>query len=69
MVVKLKFDFKECIRQRLLRKVPKSNRKAERSLETAYNWQDEAKKNLAAGSFNSCLIKQQNKIFLKYGLK
>ncbi len=56
MVMRLKFDFKECIRQRLLRKVPESNRKAEKSLETAYNWLDEAKKNLAADSFNSCLI-------------
>jgi len=66
MVVKLKFDFKECIRQRLLRKVPRSNRKAEKSLETAYNWLDEAKKNLAAGSFNSCLINNKIRFSCKY---
>ena len=54
--MKLRFDFYECLKQGLLRKIPKSRQKAKNSIETAYKWLEEAEKNLASGSFNSCLL-------------
>lgn len=33
--MKLKFDFNECLKQGLLRKIPKSRQKAKNSIETA----------------------------------
>lgn len=53
---KLKFDYEECVRKGLLRRVPKSGRKAEESIKTAYKWLEEAEKNLQSESFNSCLL-------------
>jgi uncharacterized protein (UPF0332 family) len=56
MVKKLKFDYVECLRKGLLRKIPKSTSKAEQSIKTAYKWLEEAEKNLQNESFNSCLL-------------
>ena len=54
--MKLKFDFNECLKQGLLRRIPRSKQKAENSVETAYKWLDEAEKNFASSAFNSCLL-------------
>jgi len=43
----LKFDYKVCLKQGLLRKVPKSKQKAQNSIFAANKWLDEAKNNLA----------------------
>ena len=56
MVKKLKFDYAECLRKELLRKIPKSGSKAEQSTKTAYKWLEEAEINLINKSFNSCLL-------------
>jgi uncharacterized protein (UPF0332 family) len=56
MVRKLKFDYKECLRLGLLRKIPASKEKAERSIETASKWIDEAARNLENNSFNSSVL-------------
>lgn len=52
----LKFDYAECLRKGLLRKIPSSNRKAKQSIETAHKWLEEAEKNLLNESLNSCLL-------------
>ncbi|MCK4836797.1 MAG: HEPN domain-containing protein [Candidatus Aminicenantes bacterium] len=56
MVRKLKFDFNECLKKGLLRRIPKSVQKANSSLKAANKWIEEADKNLASDSLNSCLI-------------
>jgi len=56
MVRKLNFDYKECLKKGLLRKIPKSKAKSEKSIRTAFKWLEEAEKNLASDSFNSCLL-------------
>lgn len=53
---KLKFDFNECLKKGLLRKIPESRVKAENSIKTAYKWLEEAQKNFKSESFNSCLL-------------
>lgn len=52
----LKFDSKDCLKQALLRKIPKSKHKSQNSINAADKWLEEAKKNFSAGSLNSCLI-------------
>lgn len=52
----MKFDYKVCLKQGLLRKVPKSKQKAQNSIFAANKWLDEAKNNLAGGSLNSCVL-------------
>lgn len=50
------FDFSKCLKQGLLRKIPRSKQKSESSIKTAEKWIDESKKNLDSESYNSCLI-------------
>lgn len=53
---KLRFDYAECLKKGLLRKIPSSRHKAEQSIETAQDWLADASKNLESESFNSCLL-------------
>lgn len=57
MVRKLKqFDFHDCVKKRLLRKVPPSEEKAEGSMKAAGKWLEEAEKDLDGEAFNSSHI-------------
>ena len=53
---KLKFDYNECLKKDLLKRIPKSTIKAENSIRTAKKWLEEANKNLEHGSYNSCIL-------------
>ncbi|MCD6484876.1 MAG: HEPN domain-containing protein [Candidatus Odinarchaeota archaeon] len=55
MVRKLN-DYEDCISRGLLRRVPPSKEKANKSIETAEDWLNEARKSLMADAFNSSLI-------------
>ncbi|MCP2520901.1 hypothetical protein NLD30_10735 [SCandidatus Aminicenantes bacterium Aminicenantia_JdfR_composite] len=46
----MKFDFNECLKKGLLRKIPESGVKAENSIKTAYKWLQEAQKNFKSES-------------------
>lgn len=50
------YDFYDCIRENLLRKIPPSKEKAEGSIKTARKWFEEAGKNLKGGAFNSSVM-------------
>lgn len=57
MVMNLKqYDYYDCIKEKLLRKIPPSKEKAEGSIRTAYKWLEEAEKNLKGEAFNSSVI-------------
>ena len=56
MVRTLKLSYEECLKQGLLRKIPKSRQKAEESVKTLQRWLSESKINLTSGSYNSCLL-------------
>jgi len=55
-VKKLKFNYKECLKLGLLRKIPVSKEKADKSIETADRWINEAAQNLKNKSFNSSVL-------------
>src|SRR3989338_4172115 len=64
MVEKLnRYDFHDCIREKLLRKIPPSEEKEEGSIKTARKWLLEAKKNLKGEAFNSALMSTYLAIF------
>ena len=56
MVRNLKFDYNECLRLGLLKKIPPSIDKAMNSLKAADKWLAETEINIKAKSFNSALI-------------
>ncbi|MBU4501226.1 MAG: HEPN domain-containing protein, partial [Nanoarchaeota archaeon] len=57
MVKNLKqYNYYDCIRGKLLRKIPSSKEKAEGSIKTARKWLEEAEKNLKGKAFNSSVI-------------
>ena len=56
MVKKLKFDYNECLRLELLRKIPSSKEKADNSIKTAERWIKESSINLKNSSFNSSVL-------------
>lgn len=54
MVKELKqFDYHDCIKENLLRKIPRSKEKAEGSIKAAIKWVDEAEKDFKGKAFNS----------------
>ena len=50
------FDFDDCIREGLLRKIPPSKEKAEGSIKAAGRWLEEAETNLKNGTLNSAAL-------------
>lgn len=50
------YDYYDCIKEKLLRKIPVSKEKAEGSIRTAFKWLEEAEKNLKNETFNSSVI-------------
>lgn len=52
----MRFDYNECIKKGLLRKIPPSKGKAERSIEKAKGWLQESEKNIEAGAHNSAVL-------------
>ena len=64
MVKKLKqYDFYDCIKEKLLRKIPPSKEKAEGSIKTARKWLSETEKNLKGEAFNSSVMSSYLAIF------
>ncbi|MFQ6087688.1 MAG: HEPN domain-containing protein [Candidatus Methanofastidiosia archaeon] len=59
----MKFDYDDCIREGLLRKVVPSRRKTIKSFEKGKNWLEEAKKNLSSKSLDSCVVSSHLAIF------
>lgn len=56
MVKNLKFDYNECLRLGLLKKIPPSKDKAINSLKAADKWLVETENSIKGKSFNSALI-------------
>ena len=52
----MRFDYNECISKGLLRKIPSSRGKAERSLHRARQWLNESEKNIRAKAYNSSVL-------------
>jgi len=50
------FNFQDCIRERLLRKIPRSREAAGSSLKASDRWIDEAAKSLSSEAFNSSVL-------------
>jgi len=50
------FNFQDCIRERLLRKIPRSREAAGSSLKAADRWIDEAAKSLSSEAFNASAL-------------
>lgn len=50
------FDFNECMDKGFLRRIPKSQDNAARSLKTARDWLEEAERNSEAEAYNSGMI-------------
>ena len=64
MVVNLsKYDFNDCIREKLLRKIPPSKEKAEESINAAKKWLEEAEKGIENEAFNSSIMASYLAIF------
>ena len=51
-----KYDFNDCIREKLLRKIPPSKGKAEESINTEKKWIEEAEKGFENEAFNSSVM-------------
>lgn len=57
MVKKLKkYDFDDCIKEKLLRNIPPSKEKAEGSIKAANKWLEEADKDFNGEAFNSSVM-------------
>jgi len=50
------FDFNDCIKENLLRKIPPSKDKAIQSIKKAHQWLIEAKNSLKGAAFNSSIL-------------
>jgi len=50
------FDFNDCIKENLLRKIPPSKDKAIQSMKKAHQWLKEAKNSLKGAAFNSSIL-------------
>lgn len=56
MEKKMPFDFNDCIKENLLRKIPPSKDKAIQSIKKAHQWLIEAKNSLKGAAFNSSIL-------------
>lgn len=56
MISLKKYDFHDCIKENLLRKIPPSKEKSEESIKAAKKWLDEAEKGIENEAFNSSVI-------------
>ena len=55
-MVRILFNFQECLKKGLLRKTQPSKTKAKRSLEASRKWLEEAEKNFKSNALKSCLL-------------
>lgn len=53
---KMPFDFNDCIKENLLRKIPPSKDKAVQSIKKAHQWLKEAENSLSGSAFNSSIL-------------
>ena len=56
-------EFEKCISKGLLRKIASSPEKAKQSLVKSGKWLEEARKNFASESFDSCLVSAYTSMF------
>ena len=64
MVINLKkYDFHDCIKEKLLRRIPPSKEKSEESINTAKKWLEEAEKGFENEAFNSSVMASYLAIF------
>lgn len=62
-MVRILFDFHECLKKGLLRKTVSSKAKARKSLEASRKWLEEAEKNFNSDALKSCLLSAYLAIF------
>lgn len=62
-MVKILFDFQECLKKGLLRKTQPSKIKAKKSLEAALKWLEEADKNIISDALKSSLLSAYLAVF------
>lgn len=62
-MVKILFDFHECLEKGLLRKTVPSKTKAKKSLEASRKWLEEADRNIQSHALKSCLLSAYLAIF------
>jgi len=56
MEKKMPFDFNDCIKENLLRKIPPSKEKAIQSIKKAHQWLKESENSLNGTAFNSSIL-------------
>jgi len=62
-MVRILFDFHECLKKGLLRKTDPSKTKARKSLEASLKWLEEAEKNLKSDALKSSLLSAYLAVF------
>jgi len=62
-MVRILFDFNECLKKGLLRKTVPSKAKAEKSLEASLKWLEEAEKNFKSDALKSSLLSAYLAVF------
>ena len=62
-MVKILFDFHECLKKGLIRKIQPSKTKATKSLEASQKWLEEADKNIKSGALKSSLLSAYLAVF------
>ena len=58
-----RYDYEDCLREGLLRRIPPSLEMAEGSIEAAHRWLDEAEKGLRSGALNSSVLSSYLSMF------
>ena len=56
MEKKMPFDFNDCVKENLLRKIPPSKDKAVQSIKKGHQWLEEAENSLKGVAFNSSIL-------------
>ena len=62
-MVRILFDFQECLKKGLLRKTQPSKTKAKKSLGASLKWLEEADKNIKSDALKSCLMSAYLAVF------
>jgi uncharacterized protein (UPF0332 family) len=62
-MVKALFDYNECLKKGLIRKIVPSKDKARKSIEISLKWLQEAEKNFSNNALKSCLISSYLAVF------
>src|SRR4030042_4978748 len=63
MEKKMPFDFNDCVKENLLRKIPPSKDKAVQSIKKGHQWLEEAENSLKGVAFNSSILASYMEMF------